>query len=251
MDNLQLLKSRHSLERSCQARLKRCPVLACEQLHECWGPDDPTGHRHAHVGSDNQTWDNTRVNPDGTFMVTKVDWESRKTLEIVPDSEILQPIPGWWSKDLREQVEAWLAEYLNNVLLHDIRHRPMKEIADCMGSLSVPEGLQHIFDPPEVRVVDSCGEKYGGTAKGGHTITVSSWMTVDSNACKLLVPHELAHILNQRVNVRVSDPHGDEFKNLLRFITRQDDLKRYMGWTPNSYIEDLRLISHPGSVRLV
>ena len=126
----------------------------------------------------------------------------------------------------------------------------MKEIVECMGSITIPEGWQHIFDLPEVRVVDSCGPKIGGSAKDGHTIEISSWITVDKNESLVVVVHEEAHILNQRVHGKSKDPHGEEFERILRFVAGQDDWERYKGWRPNNYIEDLRLLLHPRSVRL-
>ena len=78
---------------------------------------------------------------------------------------------------------------------------------------------------------------------GSDTIEVSSWVLKDDNVAKGVVRHELAHAIQDFLNIdgRV---HGKEFLKILRVVAPRK-WRRYRHWLSTPAIQIARVKIHP------
>jgi len=96
---------------------------------------------------------------------------------------------------------------------------------------------------PIFKIVPSCGPQYGGMCYGSDTIEVSSWVLKDDNVAKGVVRHELAHAIQDFLNIdgRV---HGKEFLKILRVVAPRN-WRRDRHWQSTPAIQIARVKIHP------
>ena len=75
---------------------------------------------------------------------------------------------------------------------------------------------QKIFQPI-FKIVPTCGARWGGMCYGAGTIEVSSWILKDASVAKGVVRHELAHAIQDFLNI-TGRAHGKEFIQILKSI---------------------------------
>ena len=100
-----------------------------------------------------------------------------------------------------------------------------------MAVNGVPEHTS--FDLPVLTIVESCGltaegNYIAGQARGRGLIEVSSWVLPSREEYEATLRHECSHILVAALGLDEPDPHGENFRRVLRAIaptTCDNDLK--------------------------
>ena len=96
---------------------------------------------------------------------------------------------------------------------------------------------------PIFKIVPSCGAQWGGMCYGADTIEVSSWILKDDNVAKGVVRHELAHAIQDFLNIE-GRSHGKEFLKILRVVAPRN-WRRDRHWRSTPDIQLARIKIHP------
>ena len=100
---------------------------------------------------------------------------------------------------------------------------------------------------PVFKIVPSCGTRFGGLCWGAGTLEISSWILADANVAKGVVRHELAHAIQEHLNIQ-GRPHGKEFIQLLKTVS-PNRWRKDRHWQPTNPILKARNYIHPNGER--
>ena len=96
---------------------------------------------------------------------------------------------------------------------------------------------------PVLKIVPTCGAKWGGMTYGANRIEVSSWILKDAKAAKGVIRHELAHAIQDFLGIE-GRPHGKEFIQMLKTISPRN-WRRDRHWHSTPEIQIARTKIHP------
>lgn len=102
---------------------------------------------------------------------------------------------------------------------------------------------RHKIFKPIFKIVPTCGARWGGMCYGANTIEVSSWILKDASVAKGVVRHELAHAIQDFLNID-GRSHGKEFIQMLKAISPRN-WRRDRHWHSTPAIQIARMKIHP------